>query len=75
VQATGGTIESQVRALNRSCAERADRQTIIIEEIQKTKAAHHHDAPAVIGEHVFEMPSCRPACVVFLFNCLNFEMA
>jgi len=32
-------------------------------------------ASMVMSEHVFEMPSCRPACVVFLFHYLNFEMA
>jgi hypothetical protein len=27
-----------------------------------------------LNEHVFEKPSCRPACVVFLLNYLSFEL-
>ena len=39
------------------------------------RAEHQGFASMVMSEHVFEMPSCRPACVVFLFHYLNFEMA
>jgi len=50
-------------------------QTIIIEEILGSNVGGA--APTVMSERVFEMPSCRPAWVVFLFNYLylDFEMA